>query len=126
MIIIWIIVFLFLFIVGLFFSYDAFISKDKENEKSSKFDLKVNVDDVDFEEKVDEFIRKYIWWKYWLDTSSKTYKEIYAFLKRKEDISDENLKYIDSIFSLLIVNKYSTSKKTHREEIIANINALEL
>jgi hypothetical protein len=47
-------------------------------------------------------------------------------LKRKEDISDENLKYIDSIFSLLIVNKYSTSKKAHREEIIANINALEL
>lgn len=116
------------FILWLFYNYKRFIknSPDIKAKKFEKFDLKVNIDDTDFEEKIDEFIRKYIWWKYRLDTSSKTYKEIYEFLKYREDINEENLKVIDSIFSLLIVNKYSSSKMFNREEIITNINALEL
>ncbi|MDD5213824.1 MAG: BatD family protein [Candidatus Gracilibacteria bacterium] len=116
------------FILGLFYNYKRFIknSPDIKAKKFEKFDLKVNIDDTDFEEKIDEFIRKYIGGKYRLDTSSKTYKEIYEFLKYREDINEENLKVIDSIFSLLIVNKYSSSKMFNREEIITNINALEL
>jgi uncharacterized protein YneF (UPF0154 family) len=116
------------FILGLFYNYKRFIknSPDIKQKKVEKFDLKVKIDDKDFEEKVDEFIRKYVERKYSVNISAKTYKEIYEFLKTREDIHEDNLKVIDSIFSLLIVNKYSTSKIYNREEIITNINALEL
>lgn len=127
MILTWILIFLFLFIIWLFFTYNAYIWKSEKSKENiiEKFDFTINIDDIDFENKVDEFIRNYINSKYSLNTSSKTYKEIYEILGAREDIEQENIKVIDSIFSLLIVNKYSSSKLSHREDIIKSINNLE-
>lgn len=127
MILIWIVVFLIIFILWLFVAYNEFTKKntDKENKIIQNFDLDVWLDDENFEEKVDDFIRYYIKWKYDIEISTKTYKEIYELLKYREDISDENLVNIDAVFSSLIINKYSTSKISHREDIIKSINSLE-
>ena len=121
-----IIIFLVLFIISLFFSYSIFISKTtNKSENVNNFSLNIDILDLDFEEKVDNFIKKYIEEHYSIEVSSNSYKEIYKYLKNNQNMDDENLKIIDKIFSLLIVNKYTTSKKANREEIIQNINSLE-
>ena len=121
-----IIIFLILFIFSLFFSYSIFISKTTNKSNNiDKFALNIDVLDLNFEEKVDFFIKKYIEEHYSIEVSSNSYKEIYKYLKNNQNMDDENLKIIDKIFSLLIVNKYTTSKKANREEIIQNINSLE-
>lgn len=121
-----IIIFLVLFIISLFFSYSIFISKTtNKSENVNNFSLNIDILDLDFEEKVDFFIKKYIEEHYSIEVSSNSYKEIYKYLKNNQNMDDENLKIIDKIFSLLIVNKYTSSKKANREEIIQNINSLE-
>lgn len=121
-----IIIFLVLFIISLFFSYSIFISKTtNKSENVNNFSLNIDILDLDFEEKVDNFIKKYIEEHYSIEVSSNSYKEIYKYLKNNQNMDDENLKIIDKIFSLLIVNKYTSSKKANREEIIQNINSLE-
>lgn len=127
MILIWIVVFLIIFILWLFVAYSEFTKndRDKENKIIKNFDLDAKLDDENFEEKVDDFIRFYIKWKYDIEISTKTYKEIYELLKHRKDISEENLVNIDAVFSSLIINKYSTSKISHREDIIKSINSLE-
>lgn len=115
-------------IIGLFVNYNIFIKNSKEipikSEKIEKFSLDLDVNDDNFEAKIDDFIRNYLEKKYDIKTSSHTYKEIYELLKRKK-FSSQNLDIIDKIFSFLIINKYSTYKVWNREEIIKNIKSLE-
>lgn len=120
--------FLIIFIIWLFINYNIFIKNHKKVLqnfwKIEKFSLDLDVNDSNFEEKIDEFIRKYINKKYDIKIDSHTYKEIFEILS-KNNLEKENLQVIDKIFSFLIVNKYSTNKIWNREEIIKNIKTLE-
>lgn len=125
-ILIWIIVFLFLFTLWLFLNFKRFSSdfEIKKTDKIEKFSLVLDVNDDNFEDKIDKFIRKYIERKYKKNISSYTYKDILNLLINN-NFQKENLIILDQIFSYLIINKYNREKVWNREEIIKNIKILE-
>ncbi|MDD4152027.1 MAG: BatD family protein [Candidatus Gracilibacteria bacterium] len=125
-ILIGIIVFLFLFTLGLFLNFKRFSSdfEIKKTDKIEKFSLVLDVNDDNFEDKIDKFIRKYIERKYKKNISSYTYKDILNLLINN-NFQKENLIILDQIFSYLIINKYNREKVGNREEIIKNIKILE-